>query len=116
MFQKLKKTFILGIATKDQNILVDNVPEPSSSDIEGLVCAKIHKFPQKISKIVIFDFLGHVTGEELFDSKRTLLSWDLNDWVEYIFQTPFLLGVVIGTLVAVILLVIGFCLVCFICR
>merc|ERR1711902_482374 len=82
-----------GIATKDQNILVDNVPEPSTSDIEG-----------------------HVTGEELFDSKRTLLSWDLNDWVEYIFQTPFLLGVVIGTLVAVILLVIGFCLVCFICR
>ena len=69
-----------------------------------------------MSNIVILNFPGHVTGEELFDSKRTLLSWDLNDWVEYIFQTPFLLGVVIGTLVAVILLVIGFCLVCFICR
>ena len=94
---------------------MDNVPEPSTSDIEGL-SKKLTNSPKQIYNIVILNFPGHVTGEELFDSKRTLLSWDLNDWVEYIFQTPFLLGVVIGTLVAVILLVIGFCLVCFICR
>ena len=46
VFQKLKKNFILGIATKDQNILVDNVPEPSTSDIEGL-SKKLTNSPQK---------------------------------------------------------------------
>ena len=95
------------ILTKDhQNLktLVSTLPEHSDSDLNG-----------------------HITNEKLFGSNNVTLedaeedgevnSWKIfGTWIEFCLNSPLIIGVFIGTIIFLILLIIGFCLVCKICR
>ena len=94
------------ILTKDhQNLktLVSTLPEHSDSDLNG-----------------------HITNEKLFGSNNVTLgdaeedevdSWkNFGIWIEFCLNSPLIIGVFIGTIIFLILLIIGFCLVCKICR
>ena len=95
--------FISEILTKDQNnILVSQLPEHSDSDLNG-----------------------HITNEKLFgvtENNVTLVEDEVNSWknfgtwIEFCLSSPLIIGVFIGTIIFLILLIVGFCLVCKICR
>ena len=85
--------FSVGIVSKSQNVIVDSLPEHSDSDIAG-----------------------SISSEDLFNSEKKYFPWNWEEWIDFCIGSPFILGIIIGLAVALLLLIIGFCLVFNICR
>jgi hypothetical protein len=85
-----------GITSKDEQVLVESIPEHSNSDLAG-----------------------SVKSEDLFqDPNKAADDWynQLENTVAWIGQSPFMISVCVGGVVGVLLIVIGFCFVCSYCR